>query len=196
MSTGPHYLKITCKDCGKFIKWGKKPEKQDIQKTNNYTGGHEAMNVIILIGRLTKDPELRYTGNNIAVTGFTLAVDRRFKQDNGPDADFFPIVAWQKTAEFCSKYFKKGLRVSVKGSLQNRTWEDTEGNKHYVTEVVADEVGFADGEKDSDAGGSQNDQKKPSGAQHNQGQAPGGQNNGQAAEGTKKTTFPWERGEA
>lgn len=106
------------------------------------------MNKVILMGRLTKEPELRYTSaNNTAVCTFTLAVNRRFKQEGQPDADFITIVAWGKTAEFCGKYFEKGRQVAVTGRMQTRTWDDTEGKKHYVTEVVADEVYFADSKK-------------------------------------------------
>ena len=127
------------------------------------------MNKVILMGRLTKDPELRYTQSNIAVVAFTLAVDRRFqKKDEEKQTDFFPIVAWRECAEFCSKYFKKGLRVAVSGSLQTRTWDDTEGKKHYVTEVVADEVAFADGKKDEGAGASAGGQQPAQQQQQNQ----------------------------
>lgn len=112
------------------------------------------MNSVGLVGRLTKDPELRYTStNNTAVAGFTLAVSRRYKQEGQPEADFIPIVAWQKTAEFCSKYFRKGQQVWVTGRIQTRTWDDDEGKKHYVTEVVADGVGFADSKKDGNGNG-------------------------------------------
>ena len=107
------------------------------------------MNKVILVGRLTKDPELRYTTtNNTAVCSFTLAVDRRFKQENGPQADFIPVIAWQKTAEFCSKYFSKGRKVVVAGRIETRTWDDNDGKRHYVTAVIADEVDFADSKKD------------------------------------------------
>jgi single-strand DNA-binding protein len=104
------------------------------------------MNKVILMGRLTKDPELRYTASsNIPKCTFTIAVDRRFaRQGEEKQADFFNIVAWRNQAEFCSKYFAKGLRVLVVGSLQNRSWDDNEGKKRYVTEVVVDEVYFAD----------------------------------------------------
>lgn len=106
------------------------------------------MNKVILIGRLTKDPELRYTaGNNTAVCQFTIAVDRRFKSDNQPSADFIPVVAWRQTAEFVSKYFTKGSRIAVVGQIQTRTWDDTEGKKHYVTEVIADEVEFCESKR-------------------------------------------------
>lgn len=106
------------------------------------------MNKVILIGRLTKDPEIRYTaGNNTAVCQFTVAVDRRFKSENQPTADFIPIVAWRQTAEFVSKYFTKGSRIALVGQIQTRSWDDTEGQKHYVTEVIADNVEFCESKK-------------------------------------------------
>ena len=107
------------------------------------------MNRVILMGRITKDLELRYvTTNNTPVCQFTLAVDKKFqKQGEDRQSDFIPIVTWRNQAEFASKYFTKGIRVAVVGSLTTRTWEDN-GVKHYVTEVVADEVHFADGKKD------------------------------------------------
>ena len=98
------------------------------------------INKVILMGRLTKEPELSFTSSNTAVCKFTLAVDRRFKSENGPDADFINIVAWKKTAEFASKYLGKGLKTAVVGSMQTRSWEDNDGKKHYATEVIADEV--------------------------------------------------------
>ena len=110
------------------------------------------MNKICLIGRLTKDVEVRYTQtNNTMVASFTLAVNRRFKQEGQPEADFINIVAWSKTAEFCSKYFKKGQQIGLVGRIQTRTWDDEQGQKHYVTEVVAEEVYFA-GEKKEEHG--------------------------------------------
>lgn len=107
------------------------------------------MNKAILMGRLTKDPELRYTtNNNTAVCSFTLAVDRRFaRQGEERQADFIPIVAWRNQAEFCAKYFTKGLKVVVVGSIQTRSWDDNEGKKHFTTEVIADEVYFAESKK-------------------------------------------------
>jgi len=106
------------------------------------------MNKVILMGRLTRDPEIRYTSvNNTAVCSFTLAVNRRFKQEGQPDADFISIVAWAKLAEFCGKYFQKGQQVAVVGRLQTRSWDDNEGKRHYVTEVIADEAYFADSKR-------------------------------------------------
>ena len=109
------------------------------------------MNKVILLGRLTKDPEVRYTQtNNIIVASFSLAVNRRFvKEGEERQADFINIVAWNKTAEFCSKYFKKGQQVGVVGRLQTRNWEDENKVKHYITEVVAEEAYFADSKRDN-----------------------------------------------
>ncbi len=111
------------------------------------------MNKVILMGRLTKDPEIRYTAtNNTAKCNFSLAVDRRFtKQGEEKQADFFNIVAWEKQAEFCSKYFTKGLKVVVVGRLQNRSWDDNEGKKRYITEVVAEECYFAESRRNEGA---------------------------------------------
>lgn len=100
------------------------------------------MNKVILLGRLTKDVDVRYTQTtNIMVASFSLAVNRRFaKEGEERQADFINVVAWSKTAEFCSKYFKKGQQVGIIGRIQTRNWEDDQGQKHYVTEVVAEEV--------------------------------------------------------
>lgn len=108
------------------------------------------MNKVILLGRLTKDVDVRYTqATNIMVASFSLAVNRRFaKEGEERQADFINIVAWSKTAEFCSKYFKKGQQVGVIGRLQTRNYEDDKGVKHYITEVVAEEVYFADSKKE------------------------------------------------
>ncbi|MCX7746104.1 MAG: single-stranded DNA-binding protein [Clostridia bacterium] len=111
------------------------------------------MNKAILMGRLTKDPELRYTSaNNTAVCSFSLAIDRRFsKPGEEKQTDFINIVAFGKTAEFCGKWYKKGQQVAVVGRIQTRTWDDNEGKRHYVTEVVAEEAYFADTKRDSGA---------------------------------------------
>ncbi len=104
------------------------------------------MNKCIFIGRLTRDPEVRYTQvNNTLVCSFALAVARRTKQEGQPDADFFNIVAWSKTGEFCSKYFKKGQQIGLVGHLQTRFYDDKDGKRVYVTEVIAEEVYFAGG---------------------------------------------------
>ena len=99
------------------------------------------MNKVILMGRLTKDVEVRYTQtNNIMVASFSLAVNRRFTKEGEQQADFINIVSWNKTAEFVSKYFKKGQQVAVVGRIQTRNYEDDKGTKHYITEVIAEEV--------------------------------------------------------
>ena len=107
------------------------------------------MNKIILLGRLTKDVELRYTQtSNTAVASFTLAVNRRFvKEGEERQADFINIVAWNKLAETSSNYLKKGMQVVVTGRLQNRSWDDEQGQKRYVTEVIAEELEFVESKK-------------------------------------------------
>lgn len=102
------------------------------------------------MGRLTRDVDVRYTQtNNTMVANFSLAVNRRFvKEGEERQADFINIVAWGKLGEFCSKYFKKGQQVGVVGRIQTRTWDDEQGQKRYVTEVVAEEAYFADSKRD------------------------------------------------
>ncbi len=101
------------------------------------------MNKTILIGRMTKDPELKFTqGNGTAVTTFTIAVNRRFKKEGQQEADFLPIIVWGKQAEATANYMKKGSRVAVSGRIETRSYKNKEGNRIYVTEVVADEVEF------------------------------------------------------
>ena len=99
------------------------------------------LNRVILIGRLTQDPELRYTQNGTAVASFTVAVNRKFKRD---EADFVPVVVWNKPAENCANYLGKGRLVAVEGRLQIRSYEAQDGQRRRVTEVVADEVKFLD----------------------------------------------------
>jgi single-strand DNA-binding protein len=108
------------------------------------------LNKVILMGRLTRDPELKYTPANVAVCSFTIAVDRRFvKQGEQRQADFINIVTWRTTAEFVAKYFTKGQMINVCGSLQTRTWDDANGVKHYATEVIADEINFCGDNRNS-----------------------------------------------
>ena len=117
------------------------------------------LNHIVLMGRLTRDPELRRTGSGIAVASFSLAVDRDFgsSANNGEkETDFIDIVAWRNTAEFVSKYFTKGRMAGVSGRLQIRNWQDKEGNKRSSAEVVADNVYFGDSKRDNADGGSFN----------------------------------------
>ena len=107
------------------------------------------LNKIILMGRLTRDPELRRTGSGTAVTSFSLAVDRDFKSQSGEkETDFIDIVAWRSTAEFVSKYFTKGRMAVVEGRLQIRDWTDKDGGKRRSAEVVAENVYFGDSKGD------------------------------------------------
>ena len=106
------------------------------------------LNKIIIMGRLTIDPELRRTGSGTAVTSFSLACDRDFKSQSGDkETDFIEVVAWKNTAEFVSKYFSKGRMAVVEGRLQIRDWTDKDGGKRRSAEVVADNVYFADSKR-------------------------------------------------
>ena len=107
------------------------------------------LNVITVMGRLTRDPELRRTGSGIAVASFTVAVDRDFAQDGKKETDFIDCVAWRQTGEFVSKYFKKGSMIVVKGRLQIRNWNEKDGNKRKTAEVVADNCYFGSTKSDS-----------------------------------------------
>ncbi len=111
------------------------------------------MNVICLMGRLTADPELRHTPSQVAVTTFSLAVDRAY-QPKGQErqTDFINVVAWRGTAEFVCNYFRKGQRMALQGSLQSRNYTDKDGNKRTAYEVIADNVFFAESKRDSNAG--------------------------------------------
>ena len=110
------------------------------------------LNRIILMGRLTRDPELRHTGSGTAVASFSLAVERDFrdKTSGQKTTDFIDIVAWRQTGEFVSKYFTKGRMAVVEGRLQMRDWQDRDGNKRRSAEVVADNVYFADSRRDGE----------------------------------------------
>ena len=108
------------------------------------------MNKILLMGRLTKDPELRYTQGGTAVASFTLAVNRSFANQNGErEADFINCVAWQKAAEFVANYFKKGQQMALEGRLQVRSYDDNNGQRRWVTEVVAEQIEFCGGKSGS-----------------------------------------------
>ena len=112
------------------------------------------LNHIVIMGRLTRDPELRRTGSGIAVASFTVAVDRDFGGRDGgeKETDFIDCVAWRQTGEFVSKYFTKGRMAVVSGRLQIRSWTDKDGNKRRTAEVVADNVYFGDSKRDGDSG--------------------------------------------
>lgn len=112
------------------------------------------LNKIFIMGRLTRDPELRRTQNGTAVAGFALAVDRDYKNADGTkETDFIEVVAWRSSAEFVSKYFTKGRMAIVEGRLQIRDWTDKDGNKRRNAEVVADNVYFGDSKKEGDSSG-------------------------------------------
>ena len=112
------------------------------------------LNKIFIMGRLTRDPELRRTQNGTAVAGFALAVDRDYKNADGTkETDFIEVVAWRSSAEFVSKYFAKGRMAVVEARLQIRDWQDKDGNKRRNAEVVADNVYFGDSKKEGDSSG-------------------------------------------
>lgn len=100
------------------------------------------MNKVIIVGNLTRDPETRTTQNGISVTSFTVAVQRKHKKDGEQQADFVSCVAWRGTADFVAKYFQKGSKIGLSGSIQTRTYDDANGVRKYVTEVLADDVEF------------------------------------------------------
>ncbi len=146
------------------------------------------LNHIVLMGRLTRDPELRRTGTGIPVATFTLAVDRDFssnRETGEKETDFIDIVVWRNTAEFVSKYFAKGRMAVVSGRLQIRNWNDKDGNKRRSAEVVADNVYFGDSKRDGASGGFDQSYGQPAYAQpaysqpaYNQQPAYGGQSYG------------------
>lgn len=108
------------------------------------------LNKIVIMGRLTRDPELRRTQGGTAVTSFTMAVDRDFKSQSGEkETDFIDVVAWRNTGEFAAKYLAKGRMAAVEGRIQVRDWQDKDGNRRKSVEVVADNVYFADSKRDS-----------------------------------------------
>ena len=110
------------------------------------------MNKVELVGRLTKEPEVKLTSNQTKFCNFTIAVDRRFKDANGQrQADFINCVAWKQTAEFIQKYFHKGNRIGICGSIQTRTYEDQNGQKHFITEVLAEEAEFVESQATNQA---------------------------------------------
>lgn len=107
------------------------------------------MNKVILMGRLTRDPEMRQTPNGVSVCSFSIAVNRRFAKEGQQTADFINCTAWRQQAEFICKYFGKGAMIAVVGSLQSRSWENQEGKKQYSTDVVVDEVYFTGSKSES-----------------------------------------------
>ena len=114
------------------------------------------LNKVILGGRLTSDPELKTTNSGTAVVSFSIAVNRRYQKAGEQKADFINVVAWKQTAEFVSKYFKKGSSICIVGSLQTRSWTDQSGQKRYATEVIADEANFVDSKAETGGGNAGN----------------------------------------
>ena len=115
------------------------------------------LNKVVLAGRLTGDPELKQTQSGVSVTSFSIAINRRFSSRNSEQAeqqtDFINVVAWRQTAEFITKYFRKGSAICVTGSIQTRSWQDQQGQKRYATEVVIDEAMFVDSRNENNNAG-------------------------------------------
>jgi single-strand DNA-binding protein len=112
------------------------------------------LNKVILMGRLTKDVEMRQTPNGVSLARFSIAVTRRFKNSNGEyDADFINCVAWRQTGEFIARYFQKGSMIAIVGSIQTRSWDGNDGKKQYATEVIVDEAYFTGSKSESSTGG-------------------------------------------
>ncbi|UJF33331.1 single-stranded DNA-binding protein [Paenibacillus hexagrammi] len=141
------------------------------------------LNRVILIGRLTRDPELRYTPAGVAVTQFTLAVDRPFSQGKEREADFINIVTWRQLAETCANYLRKGRLTAVEGRLQIRNYDNNEGKRVYVTEVVADNVRFLES---GNVGGNREE-----GAGSNPSYSGGGGNNNNRYGGSREQQDPF-----
>ncbi len=143
------------------------------------------MNKVVLVGRLTKDPELKFAqGTGTAVATFTVAVNRRFKREGQPEADFIPVVVFGKTAEATANYMSKGKLISVSGNIQTRNYDAKDGTKRYVTEVIADEVDFLEW-----------GDKKTSGMNTNQGGYNGESNAGSNGFGSASDITPIDDGD-
>lgn len=111
------------------------------------------MNKVILIGRLVADPDIRHTQSGKCVASYRLAVDRSFKSDGQPEADFINCVAWGKNGEFCQRYLHKGMKIALEGRIQTRTYDDKDGKKVYVTEVIVEHHEFCESKRSADSGG-------------------------------------------
>lgn len=111
------------------------------------------MNLVTMSGRLTKDPEIRYTTgqNSIAVASFSIAVERRFKKEGGPEADFFSCTAFGKTAEHMEKYWKKGMKAMISGRIENEAWQDKDGQKRTSTKILIDQIEFCEKKQQTEA---------------------------------------------
>lgn len=112
------------------------------------------MNKVILIGRFVRDPEIRYTSNDKCCATFNIAVDRKYKQDGQPEADFPRVIAWGKTAEFIEKYFRKGMKIGIEGRIQTGSYKNKDGNTVYTTDIIADSVEFVESKSASSNGNS------------------------------------------
>ena len=123
-----------------------------------------SFNKVILMGRLTADPEAKQTQSGISVTSFTLAVDRKVKTGEDKQCDFINVVAWRQTADFICRYFRKGQAMLVCGELQTRSWQDNNGNKRNATEVVASEVSFCESKRDGESNNTSANQNAAQGA--------------------------------
>lgn len=116
-----------------------------------------SLNKVILIGHMTADPELKQTPGGVAVCSFSIGVTRRYTKDGEtPQSDFIGIVAWRSTAEFITKYFRKGSAICICGSLQTRSWTAQDGSKRYATEVIADEASFVERRREGEPAGGEN----------------------------------------
>ena len=113
------------------------------------------MNNVILVGRLTRDPDVRYTDGGSSIARFSLAVDRKFKSENGPTADFPNCVAFGKTAEFIERYFHQGMRIGIQGRIQTGSYTNQDGNKVYTTDVVVESCEFVESKKTQNSGGAE-----------------------------------------
>ncbi|MNB74360.1 Single-stranded DNA-binding protein ssb [compost metagenome] len=137
------------------------------------------LNRVILIGRLTRDPELRYTPQGVAVTQFTLAVDRPFTSQGGErEADFIPVVTWRQLAETCANYLRKGRLTAVEGRIQVRNYENNEGKRVYVTEVIADNVRFLESTQNREGGNASGGGSMPESPSYGGGRGNGNGNGG------------------
>ena len=119
------------------------------------------MNKVILMGRLTRNPELRQTTSGIPVCSFSIAVNRRFAKDGQQNADFINCTAWRQQAEFICKYFQQGSMIAIVGSLQSRSWDNQEGKRQYSTDVIVEEVHFTGSKRESQSDSSGNDMSQP-----------------------------------
>lgn len=119
------------------------------------------MNKVILIGRFTRDPEIRYTQSGICSANFSIAIDRKYKQEGQPEADFPRVVAWGKTAEFIEKYFRQGMKIVIEGRIQTGKYTSKEGQTVYTTDVVAESVEFAESKSGSSSSGGKQSSNKP-----------------------------------